>query len=959
MTTNNFYVQKLKLKDTSPVYIKNYRIPHSQKSEIDQQVAKLLKNDFIEPSSSEYNSPIILVPKPALNSVKRWRMCLDYRQVNKRLVADKFPLPRMDEILDSLGNAKCFSVLDLFQGFHQVPLDPDSRDLTSFSTSKGSYRWKVLPFGLNVSPNSFARMMSIAFAGIPADRAFLYLDDIIVIGRSDKHHLQNLRRVFETLREKNLKIHPYKCRFFEPQVTFLGHLCTPNGILPDPRKIEAVKKYPTPTNKEESHRFVSFANYYRKFIKNFSLIAKPLNNLNKKSSEFVWSEDCEKSFLTLKEKLMNPPILAYPDFTKSFIVTVDASKVGCGAVLSQINEDGHDLPVSFASKTWSKADSVKSTPVQECMAIHFALTQFRPYVYGVKFLVRTDHRSLIYLFTHKNLSPKLMRVRLELEEFDFEIVHISGSKNVVADALSRITMSDLIELYGTTKSVLAITRSKSREMNSKIDRMNDSGSDEIDVNVNEMLPCFVPVTEQTSARRNKKIPQMICRVTKKKQTSNGSDDVIQMNVFQKSKKLFSIVVSNVKNNASPALLEAMIKLQELTNKYNILHLQWSMNDVLFKIMGKEKVVTICKNVFNKLHIILLRQPISIVNENERMKLLTEFHNSPMFGGHCGQKKLLHNLQAKYYWPRMRKDVAKFVKECSKCKLTKVTVKNKEPMVITSTPLRPFDVVVIDTIGPLPVSRQGNRYAVTMVCDLSKYLVIVPIPDKKAPTVAKAILKHFILIYGLMRRILTDLGTEYVNSVLQDLCSLLEVSHAKSTAYHHQTVGTAERSHRTFNEYVRAYISDRMEDWEEYSHYFAFCYNISHNAAYSYKYTPHELVFGKKPTLPFEWLDGRVDPLYNVDDFVSEAKYRLQRAHVDARQLIQKMKLRNKSYYDRNADPIDLNVGSKVKLVVLPYDKHSEIYKGPYVVKMIDDPNVMITGCGKEKIVHKDRLRKYE
>lgn len=159
MTVNNFYTQKLRLTDDNPVYIKNYRLPHTQKAQVHSQVENLLKNDFIEPTASNFNSPIILVPKPSLNGQTRWRICLDYRQVNKKIIADKFPLPRIDEILDSLGRAKYFSVIDLFQGFHQIPLDPESRDITSFSTDKGSYRWKVLPFGLNVCPNSFSRMM--------------------------------------------------------------------------------------------------------------------------------------------------------------------------------------------------------------------------------------------------------------------------------------------------------------------------------------------------------------------------------------------------------------------------------------------------------------------------------------------------------------------------------------------------------------------------------------------------------------------------------------------------------------------------------------------------------------------------------------------------------------------------------------------------------------------------------
>lgn len=206
MTINNFYSQKLRIKDNAPVYVKNYRLPQSHREEINKQVKKLIDDELIEPSFSEFNSPLILVPKPTLNGEKRWRMCVDYRLVNKKLVADKFPLPRVDEILDSLGRARYFSVLDLYAGFWQIPLEEESRDITSFSTPEGTFRWKVLPFGLNVSPNSFSRMMQLAFSGANQIQYFLYMDDIIVIGNSVKHHLDNLRGIFEICRKRNLTL---------------------------------------------------------------------------------------------------------------------------------------------------------------------------------------------------------------------------------------------------------------------------------------------------------------------------------------------------------------------------------------------------------------------------------------------------------------------------------------------------------------------------------------------------------------------------------------------------------------------------------------------------------------------------------------------------------------------------------------------------------------------------------
>lgn len=204
-SVNNFYTQKLRVNDNTPVYVKNYRLPHSQKMEINSQVSKLLKQELIEMSTSNYNSPLIVVPKKSTDGTKKWRMCVDYQLLNRKLVPDKFPLSRIDEILDGLGRAKFFSCLDLQAGYHQIPLEKASRPMTAFSTERGFYQWKILPFGINIAPASFTRMMTIAFSGLSPDQAFIYMDDLIVIGFSENQHLFNLKQVFETCRKHNLK----------------------------------------------------------------------------------------------------------------------------------------------------------------------------------------------------------------------------------------------------------------------------------------------------------------------------------------------------------------------------------------------------------------------------------------------------------------------------------------------------------------------------------------------------------------------------------------------------------------------------------------------------------------------------------------------------------------------------------------------------------------------------------
>lgn len=289
--------------------------------------------------------------------------------------------------------------------------------------------------------------------------AFLYIDDVIVVGCSVQHHLQNLRKVFNSFRQRNLKLNPAKCIFFQKEVAFLGHRVTDCGILPDNLKFNLIRDFPVPKNADEVRSFVAFCNYYRRFIPNFAQICNCLNKLLRKNTPFTWSQECQNSFEKLKNELTRPRILQYPDFSKQFILTTDASNFACGAVLSQKHGDD-DLPVSFASRAFTKGETNKHIIEKELAAIHWAIMHFRPYLYGRKFLVRTDHRPLIYLFGMKNPSSKLVRMRMDLEEFDFEVEFVPGKSNVVADALSRININadklkEIQILQVQTRSMLA------------------------------------------------------------------------------------------------------------------------------------------------------------------------------------------------------------------------------------------------------------------------------------------------------------------------------------------------------------------------------------------------------------------------------------------------------------------------------------------------------------------------
>lgn len=934
ISTNNFYKQSIRLKDQIPTNIKNYRIPHANKPLIDKEVEKLLANDIIEPSFSEYNSPILLVPKKSLpgNPEKRWRLVIDYRQVNKKLVGDNFPLPRIDEILDQLGRAKYFSCLDLISGFHQIELNESSRDVTSFTTDKGIFRFKRLPYGLKIAPNSFQRMMSLAFAGLSPTKAFLYMDDLVVIGCSEKHMINNLRDVFNICRQFNLKLHPDKCNFFKHEVTYLGHKCTNKGILPDDTKFELIRKYPRPNDSDSAHRFVAFCNYYRRFVPNFSEYASPLNRLTRKNVDFVWTEKCEHSFNFLKNALVSSPILQYPDFHKQFCVTTDASDISCGAILSQ-NYDNTQLPISYASRTFTKGEQNKSVIETELAAIHWAVLYFKPYLYGTKFLVRTDHRPLTYLFSMKNPTPKLMRMRLDLEEFDFEIEYIKGSNNSGADALSRIDFEAIksIPLHSINKMT---TRSDvKKSVPHKIS------------NHEQHIPSL-KIYEVNNIREVKKF---ICL------KFIFSDKICVL--IQNNRHILNINISQYINNGDFDLGQFLPRLEREVVGISEKSLQLSLNDDLFKWIRIQDFKAIANKCIKHIEIALTPKVIYVQSKVDKDNIIKHYHDNPIFGGHPGVKRLKEKILCNYSWKNMYKDIKNFVKRCKDCQTNKPKNRNVEKMTITPTPQKAFDIVSIDTIGPFVKSNDGNEYAVTIICNLTKYLVAIPVSNKSAKTIAKAIFENFILIYGSMKQLLTDMGTEYLNQVLNEICEFLKISQKHSTAYHHQTLGVVERSHRTFNEYIRSYIDTNRTDWDDWLKYFTYCFNTTPSSVNNY--CPFQLVFAKLPP-SFDFLSSEtIDPVYNLDSYYAELKYRLQISNKRAQSLIEKTKHDRKLNYDKASKPLNVKVDDLVLLENFPRHKFEPMYKGPLKIVNIEDPNcILVNEKGKQITVHKDKLRSY-
>lgn len=307
----------------------------------------------------------------------------------------------------------------------------------AFCTPEGLFEFNVMPFGLCNAPATFQRLMDSVLAGLHWKTCLVYIDDIIVVGKSFDEHLCNLQAVLERLRQAGLKLHPHKCHLLRHKVTYLGHVVSAQGIAPDPDKTNTVNLWPIPQSAKEVQQFLGLANYYRRFIKDFASLAKPLHRLTEKGRAFTWTQESDHAFNALKQKLTSAPILALPNWSKPFLLDTDASETAIGAVLSQVHDDGSEYVIAYASRLLSKQERNYCVTRKELLAVVTFLQHFRPYLIGSLFTIRTDHSALTWLQNFKQPEGQLARWLEKLQEFQFTIVHRPGRAHANADALSR------------------------------------------------------------------------------------------------------------------------------------------------------------------------------------------------------------------------------------------------------------------------------------------------------------------------------------------------------------------------------------------------------------------------------------------------------------------------------------------------------------------------------------------
>ena len=762
LTFTSAIKHEIKTKDEIPVHTKSYRYPHCHKQEVKTQINELLIQKIIRPSISPWTSPVWIVPKkPDASGKKKWRMVIDYRKINEKTIDDRYPIPNITDTLDKLGKSNYFTTLDLASGFHQIEIDPKDVPKTAFSVENGLYEFLRMPFGLKNAPSTFQRIMDHVLKDFIGHNCVIYLDDILIFSTSLQEHAETLNKILKTLHQYSLKVQIDKSDFFKKETSYLGHIITTDGVKPNPEKIEAIRKWPLPHSEKELKGFLGTIGYYRKFIKDFAKIVKPLTTPLRKGEKIVHSKDFVETFNKCKEILTSSNILQYPDYSKPFVLMTDASNFAIGAVLSQ-GPIGRDKPIAFASRTLSKSEENLSTIEKELLAIVWAVKYFRPYLFGNKFTLFTDHQPLTYIFNIKDPSSKLVRWRLSLEEYDYEIFYKKGKQNVVADGLSRIK----INLNDVNNSELGSENlSIQNNVNENSDIMTVHSADTDDSHFIKMA--LNPVNSFAN--------QIVLEVSE--------------NQIKSVEKLFGNIIRTTV--AKPSFDESEI-LKIFKD-----HLDYKKRNCIF---CPEKLISIIQRTYREYFarnknlkiFISQRKVVDVETPEEENEIIEKTHNR----AHRGVNENLMHICEKFFFPGMKRKIRKFIQFCTICKTEKYDRKPYKIMISEVTePKKPLDVVHID------IFISNSDYFISAVDRFSRYGVLIPVKTRAIIDIRKGLIKLFAQFPNI-KLIVSDNEPSFKSVEIRGLFESLDTKTYYTPVNKSEVNGIVERFHSTIAEIFR-------------------------------------------------------------------------------------------------------------------------------------------------------------
>lgn len=693
-------------------------------------------------------------------------------------------MPNLEEEFCKMHGAKIFSKMDMQSAFHQIKMNEGDKEKTAFSTGHKKFQFKRMPFGLKGSPITWQLFVTNSLGELLAANVIAYMDDIMSYNKTVEAHVETLIKIFECLRRNGLKLKIEKTTLFAKEIKYLGHVMSENGVKPNEENVETVKNFPRPRNVKQVQRFLGMASYFRKFLHQFATKAKPLHNLCKKDAVFTWSTDCEQAFETLKRALTTSPVLAFPNFKNKFYISVDASFYAVGAYISN-DPPPNDKPIEYFSKTLSSTQQNYSTTHKELLAIILAIEHFQHYIWGKNFSLYTDHQALTYLFSQNKVGSRLLRWKILLSEYDFDIIHRKGKNNVVSDCLSRIgeDPNENVEMRyfhrvknPTIASILqVITRSRAKE--NQILAKESPPNESRNYHINEEPNCTLNekkyekiffIVDDTKSTLIKKIEMKLKRKLRTNPIIHYENikvtehfQIIFIPKFRFEIEKMKLLINEIRESA-----------ERETLNYIAINFDLTVFKTYFDIKCEYRQAFRTSDISTDFYIF---KQIELTDIKEIHEILATFHSS-LLGGHRGFERMKNSIKRYYVWPSMNNDIRKFIDDCAICEKTKIHKHTHTPLQITSVANAPFEKIYIDFVDVSPSSPEGHKNILTMSCDLTKYIIMVPVLDCTSLTAAKNIVEQVCLVYNIPKIIVSDNGPAFVADVFKQIMKLLGIQH---------------------------------------------------------------------------------------------------------------------------------------------------------------------------------------
>ena len=917
----------IEVTDDLPIKRRNYKLGVIERQELRKIINRMEEKGLIRRETSPYESPCFLKLKPSGD----WRLLVDYRKVNEKILKNNDRVPRVEEIWTALRDMKYFTTLDLNQGFFQLPLDEKSKKYTGINVGGVGYVFNCVPQGLSASPCIFQKVMTDIFHDLLFVKCIVYLDDIVIFGKTLEEVIKNTEEVLDRLAKYDLKVKASKCKFYGKEVNLLGQKISFNKMEPNPKNIDPILKAPRPTTIKQLQSFIGAANYHRSYIKNFAKLTAPLTDLlqkdkdepkNKGSAKLKrWTEIEQKAFEAIKQALASEPVRVPYDPKAKTLLEVDASKTALGAVLLQIDRKTNEKhPVAYFSQKVPLNKKHLCPFDQEMNAITNACEFFREYLLGIKFTIYTDHQPLVFQARFHKPSPRLARLVSKLGEFTFNIKHIKGKDNHTADFLSRADEEDEIEFKQgqftvKNKNVNAVTRSKSKTAKQAAEDAKNELFELID-NKNKIL------------NKNKE---------KQKEKEVIDSDILREK--QNSDHFWKNMIAYIQGG----------KIENCTrNEKN----QICKTADQFMIDPKTKVL------YKKNPDAEYFKAVPVIPNSEIEKVLHLLHENRTSGGHFGYKKTLQKVKQRVFFHKMPGKVKNYVLSCHECQIymDKPTKLGKlKPMPIQN--FKPMKHIQIDFTGPFKTNHE-KKYVIVGIDKSTKYCFAKPTRESDGRTTIK-FLKEIINHQGRPDKITCDNGRHFLNKEVHDFCEEKGIKILHSTSYSPQTQGQVERMNGVLKKCLAKYNSCDSEEWDNHVREAALVYNLTPIQGLKNR-TPFYLMHGYEGTPPTKL--GIPQP--KNEDSREKQIEQANKAREEIPKLDQLNAEKYSKQYNKNRKLLSFETNDLVLLKNQKLGKGLPKFFGPFrVVKKISDLNYTVriikeNGDEKDDTIHIRRLMKY-